>query len=272
MVIIKDNTPKLNLKYVWLIKVKPKINRFFVVIFQSCNNCFKNRESNKIRHREKERSRKKKKGCGCFKRHDEMEEFEQQLEEINNGTKIFDDPYTHTPKQGTDIPSSSSSTKKRKSKRGSQMIAYNTNYNNNNYNYNNNSNASISIPIIPATAGGGITKEVAKDSDEYLKELKKIETLYENESKNNSLPTIDTCHQYAKRLSSSQDKDNREKSINLLLELLKRDPDKKETYNLDLSTTYYKQGDFRNTLIFADKILQSSPLNMEAMTLKYLSL
>ncbi|KAN0016235.1 hypothetical protein ACTFIU_006198 [Dictyostelium citrinum] len=247
--IIKEKKSKLNLKYIWLIKIKPKINRGVISFFHSINQCF----SKKVQKVKDKKSKKREK-------------------EIDEHFRTGGNP------QYSDFNNNyNSNVNNKKSKKQHRHHNHHHHHNNHgkesidNNNYNNdltNNNDNINVPYL----NGEFAKEKKTfDNSIYLEELSNCEQKYENEKTENGKASNETTFEYAKILSHSQSKNNRKKSIELLLELLNSDQVDNEKYLIELGTTYYKQEDFNNALIYADKVLQSSPMNRQALSLKYLA-
>ncbi|KAM9992763.1 hypothetical protein ACTFIY_010218 [Dictyostelium cf. discoideum] len=257
--IIKEKKSKLNLKYIWLIKIKPKINRGVISFFHSINQCF----SKKVQKVKDKKSKKREK-------------------EIDDNFRTGNPQYSDFIENNNNNNNKNVNNKKSKkhhhhhhhnhNNHDKESIENNdftnTNYNNNNNNNNNNNIDNINVPYV----NGEIAMEKKTfDNSIYLEELSNCEQKYENEKTENGNASNETTFEYAKILSHSQNKNNRKKSIELLLELLNSDSINSEKYLIELGTTYYKQEDFNNALIYADKVLQSSPMNRQALSLKYLS-
>ncbi|EGC28529.1 hypothetical protein DICPUDRAFT_85390 [Dictyostelium purpureum] len=245
--IIKEKKSKLNLKYIWLIKIKPGFNRTVISFFHSINQCFKDQHQ-KIKEK---KNRKKDKDIDREFRHNTKHNMNDPMVENNDFTdrSIFNKHQDNAYKK--------SHTHHHHHPHETKQDYFEKDIN---------TNENINIPYVK---GEIATDKKYFDNTNYLEELSSLEKKYNIELKNGNLSN-ETSFEYAKKLSHSQNKENRRKSIDLFLELLKNDKENQERYLLELGTTYYKQEDYNNANVYIDKVLQSSPLNRQALSLKYL--
>ncbi|EGG24369.1 hypothetical protein DFA_06519 [Cavenderia fasciculata] len=129
------------------------------------------------------------------------------------------------------------------------------------------------VITIPSVQKNDIDYQTQRaDTQPYLDQLSKMQSLYQTElqSSDNGKVSKQTSYQLARTLSHSEQVLCKRKSIDLYKDLLKEEKDNRDII-MELASTYYKIEDYQNALKYAYKILDTHPLDNQAITLKYMS-